>query len=365
VSVRRPWSEVDQFLPSLTYGDAVGNHVLRLKQALATKVETSIFFESAEPRMNDEGYYYWEYGERQSHPDSALLYHLSIGSPIAEYILTRDEPLFIDYHDFTPSEYFAPYDPVSAELVEEGHWQLKGLAERTSLAWAHSEFARQDLEKAGYENTRVLPVFVDFSRFNRPPDARTLKKLRETKTGGPDILFVGRVAPNKCQQDLIKLVRTYSELYERPARLHCVGVVGSTHDRYTAVLRELARDLGVAEQVELTGSVSMSQLRAYYAACDVFVSMSDHEGFGVPLLEAMHMGLPVLAYGAAAVPETVGTGGIVLERKDFVDFAVAVERIFTDECVRQGLVDAGRARLEDFDPERVADQYLEQLLSTL
>ena len=354
--------EVDQFLPSLTYGDAVGNHVLRLKQTLGARVQSGIFFENCEPRLTNEGHYYWEYGERQKHRESALLYHLSIGSPIAEYILTRDETLYIDYHDFTPPEYFAPFDPVSAELVEEGHYQMKVLADRVSMAWAHSEFARQDLEKAGYENTLVLPVFVDFSRFDRPPDRRTLAKLRDTKTGGPDILFVGRVAPNKHQQDLITLVRFYNELFERPARLFCVGIVGSTHDRYAAVLRELARDLGVADQVQFTGAVSMSQLRAYYAACDVFVSMSDHEGFGVPLLEAMHMGLPVLAYGAAAVPETVGSGGIVLERRDHVEFAVAVERIFTDGDVRDGLIAAGRRRLLDFDSEHVAARYLEQLL---
>lgn len=336
--------------------------MLRLKRALGEKVASGIFFENCEPRLNDEGHYYWEYGERQSHRESALLYHLSIGSPIAEYILTRDEPLYIDYHDFTPPEYFAPYDPVSAELVEEGHYQMKVLADRVSVAWAHSEFARQDLEKAGYQNTLVLPVFVDFSRFDRPPDGRTLRKLRDTKTGGPDILFVGRVAPNKHQQDLIKLVRFYTELYGRPARLFCVGIVGSTHDRYTAVLRELARDLGVADQVEFTGAVSMSQLRAYYTACDVFVSMSDHEGFGVPLLEAMYMGLPVVAYGAAAVPETVGPGGIVLERRDYVEFAVAVDRIFTDADVRRGLIDAGKRRLADFEPSRVAARYMEQLL---
>jgi glycosyltransferase involved in cell wall biosynthesis len=357
--------EVDQFLPSLTYGDAVGNHVLRLKETLGAKVQSGVFFENCEARLSNEGHYYWEYGERQAHRESSLLYHLSIGSPIAEYILTRDEPLYIDYHDFTPPEYFAPYDPVSAELVEEGHYQMKCLTDRATMAWAHSEFARQDLEKAGYENTRVLPVFMDFSRFDRAPDSRTLRKLRETKTGGPDILFVGRVAPNKFQQDLIKLVRFYTELFERPARLFCVGIVGSEHDRYAAVLRELARDLGVADQIELTGAVSMSQLRAYYASCDVFVSMSDHEGFGVPLLESMYMGLPVVAYGAAAVPETVGSGGIVLERRDFVEFAVTVERIFTDESVRRGLIEAGRKRLTDFDPQLVTARYLEHLLPAL
>src|SRR5581483_7241416 len=152
----------------------------------------------------------------------------------------------------------------------------------------------------------------------------------------------------KCQEDLIKLVRVYSELFEKKARVLLVGTVPHRTERYADALKTFAEELGVADQVTFTGSVQLAALRAYYRESDVFVSMSEHEGFNVPVVEAMHLGLPVIVYGAAAVPETVGSGGVILGRKDLVDFAVAVNRLTTDADARAAVVEAGHERVKAF-----------------
>lgn len=359
-------NQVHQFLPSLGYGDAIGNHVIQLRDLLGSRFDSQMFFEHCDPRMRAEGLHYWQYDERKTDGGPAkFIYHSSIGSGVAHYLSGRDEPLLIDYHDLTPPGYLAPYDSLTAELLEEGHFQLQWLSEQATFAWAHSEFARRDLEKVGYTKTAVLPILLDFSKFDRPPDERAVRWMKETSLGGPTILFVGRIAPNKHHQDLIKLVRVYNELFDSPARLILCGGIASRTDPYAHALTDLARDLGVSDNVTLTGSVPLANLRAYYAASDVFVCMSEHEGFGVPLIESMYLGLPVVAHAAAAVPETVGTGGLILEQKDYVQFAVAVHRLFTDADARHALVEAGKARVAEFDPKRVAQQYLDTLLPLL
>jgi glycosyltransferase involved in cell wall biosynthesis len=348
---------IHQFLASLAYGDPQGNHALNLRTLLRRAGPSSVFFENCDSQMEAEGSYFWAYPEQAHAGRFAAVYHLAIGSPVADFLAMRDEPLLIDYHDLTPPEYFAAYDPISTDLVEQGRWQLESLADRASFAWAHSESARGDLEKAGYTDTAVLPLLIDLSSFERPPDPRTLRWLRETKGDGPDILFVGRIAPNKCQQDLIKLVRMYGELFGRAARLFCVGPISSRLARYVGFIREFAADLGVKDRVLLTDKVTLAQLRAYYASCDVFVSMSEHEGFCMPLVEAMHVGLPVVAYGSSAVPETVEYGGVLLPTKDLVEFAVAVNRIHSDESVRESLRAAARRRAADFSFDSVIREY--------
>jgi glycosyltransferase involved in cell wall biosynthesis len=356
--------QIDQFLASLAYGDAQAIHAMHIRDVLRTRGASDLYFGSADPRMENEGHYYWEQRELAKSSDGSI-YHLGIGSAVAEYLLTRDEPLYIDYHDITPPEYFTAFDPISAELLEQGHWQLESLAERATFAWAHSEFAKRDLEKAGCRNVAVLPILMDFEKFDRAPDQRTLKFLRETKGSGPDVLFVGIVKPNKAHQDLIKLARVYAELFERPMRVFCVGSIAHRQDRYASALKDLARELGVEDRVFFTDSVSLSQLRAYYSGCDAFVSMSEHEGFNLPIVEAMHIGTPVIAYAGGAVPETIGGGGLVLENKDLVQFAAAVDRVFRDNDVRESLVRAGRTRVQAFRRERVTPMYEQLLLPQL
>ena len=172
-------------------------------------------------------------------------------------------------------------------------------------------------------------------------------------------MFVGRLAPNKCQHDLVKVLATLRAGADPTARLRLVG--GAELATYESALRELASGLGLTDAVEISGSVSPGALAAYYATADVFVSVSEHEGFCVPLLEAMAHDVPVVAYGAGAVPETLGGGGVLLPDKTPVLVAAAVARVARDQGLRDALVTAGRERLANFTPEVVSSRLLDVL----
>src|SRR5207248_9656296 len=169
----------------------------------------------------------------------------------------------------------------------------------------------------------------------------------------------GRLAPNKAQHDLIKALAAYRRLYDPRARLHLVGT--SSSESYRTALVAYADALDLVDAVEFTGSVSDGELAAHYRAADVFVCVSEHEGFCVPLLEAMHHRVPIVAYSAAAVPETVGDAGVLLDAKDAYTVATAVHRVVTDNELRAQLIEAGIERLREFDIAKSRRQLLDAI----
>jgi glycosyltransferase involved in cell wall biosynthesis len=183
-------------------------------------------------------------------------------------------------------------------------------------------------------------VLVEAGNVDAEPDAGLLQHLRTAKaSGGADWLFVGQVAPHKAQHDVVRAFACYRRAYDARARLRLVGrEMGST---YIDAVRRFVSSLGLGEAVALTGSVPVDALAAYYAAADVFVCCSDHEGFCAPVIEAMHRGLPVVANDAAALSETVGDGGVLLDAKDPVLVAAAVHELLVDGAARRDLVSAG------------------------
>jgi glycosyltransferase involved in cell wall biosynthesis len=203
-------------------------------------------------------------------------------------------------------------------------------------------------------------VLLDPKELAGSPNARLLQRLeRETAGGGTRWLFIGRVAPNKCQHDVIAAFATYRELYDPKARLTLVG--GRTSNVYYRSLELLADELGVGAAVEFTDTISHEEKLACYRAADVFVCLSEHEGFKVPAVEAMHFGLPVVAYAATALPETVADAGVLLATKDPVVVAAAVDRVMQDGALRADLVAAGHRRAEDFSLARTSRHLLDLL----
>jgi glycosyltransferase involved in cell wall biosynthesis len=225
------------------------------------------------------------------------------------------------------------------------------------LGIADSRFNATDLEDAGFGRTVVIPVLVDLASVDGEPDAELGARLRDAKAdGGRDWLFVGRIAPNKCQHDLVAALAAHRRAYGSRDRLHLVG--GPTAPAYSRALSSFVHALELDDAVDIAGSVSNAALSAYYRAADVLVCVSEHEGFCVPLLEAMHHGVPVVAYGAGAVAETVGAGGLVLERKDPATVAAAVERVLSDADLRARLVAAGQARAAALDPAQSRAEFV-------
>ena len=197
------------------------------------------------------------------------------------------------------------WDPAATHGVSWGRRQLQRLARRSALGIADSRFNQLDLEAAGFTESVVVPVLIDLASSDHDVDELLLQRLRDAKgDGGRDWLFVGRIAPNKCQHDLVAALAAHRRAYGSHTRLHLVG--GSTSATYSFALERFVAALGLEDAVEITGPVSAGALGAYYRAADVLVCVSEHEGFCVPVIEAMYHDVPVVAFAAGAVAETVG-----------------------------------------------------------
>ena len=320
---------VHQLVAALSYGDAIGNEALAIQGHLRRAgFESDIFAERVHPRMAHLARPLWEYGEVSS-PETVCLFHFSIGSAAGRLIYHAPDRLVTIYHNITPADWFLGFHPHLAGLCHHGRRELAAFASRTELGLADSEFNRRELEAAGYLQTAVLPIVLDLDDYRRPasPVARRLYD-----DGRVNVLFVGRIIPNKRIEDLIGVFALYQRHVEPRSRLLLVGDYRG-HERYYDRLQERVRRLG-ADEVVFTGHVDDDDLRSYYSAGDVFLCLSEHEGYCVPLIEAMAFGLPVIAYDAGAVAETLRGGGILLREKPPEVVAELLGRIHEDGALR-------------------------------
>lgn len=324
---------VHQLVAALSYGDAIGNEALAIQGHLRRAgFESDIFAERVHPRMAHLARPLWEYGEVSS-PDTVCLFHFSIGSAAGRLIYHAPDRLVSVYHNITPADWFLGFHPHLAGLCHHGRRELAAFAARTELGLADSEFNRRELEAAGYGRTAVLPIVLDLDDYRRPvsPVARRLYD-----DGRVNVLFVGRIIPNKRIEDLIGVFALYQRHLEPRSRLLLVGDYRG-HERYYDRLQERVRRLG-ADEVIFPGHVDDDDLRAYYAEGDVFLCLSEHEGYCVPLVEAMAFGLPVIAYDAGAVKETLRGGGILLREKRPEVVAELIGRLREDVALRAAVL---------------------------
>jgi L-malate glycosyltransferase len=353
---------VHQFLPTLNPRDATGAHALLLRGILRRAGwRSDIFAEAIHDDLADEARKHWRYPEHAT-PGDVLIYQFSTSSAVAGFLAERAEPLIVNFHNFTGPEHFAGWEPHTEQRAALARDELRQLAPRATLGLADSRFNEADLLRAGYRSTTVAPVLVDYGRVRDAPDARVAAALATLKDrGGADFLFVGRIVPSKGQHELVKALWAYRRLYDPAARLHLVG--GTSSFAYLKALRGFVQDLGLADAVRITGDVSDAALAAHFAAADVYLSLSAHEGFGVPLVEAMVAGVPVVARDGGAVVETVGDAALLLAGLDPSYVAAALRRACTDTVLRQQLVTAGRHRVPELSVARVAPLFVDAVAS--
>jgi glycosyltransferase involved in cell wall biosynthesis len=338
---------VHQILPTFERG-AVGGHSLMVREWLRRSGHTSeIYAAELHPSIAGEGAF--ELGLYKGGAD-VLVYQMAIGSIAGDFVLKRSEPLAVNYHNLTPARYYAGWEPVAAFGVAWGRGQLHDLAGRAALGIADSGYNEEELVQLDYARTTVVPILLDIDAFAVEPDPAITRRAETTW------LFVGRLAPNKAQHDLVKAFAAYRRFHDGDAHLVLVG--GGVDDTYGRTLAKFVHALGLDDAVTIAGGVSHAQLAAYYATADVFVVVSEHEGFCVPLLEAMHHEVPIVAYASSAVPETLGAGGLLLQTKDPCTVAAGVARVVGDAGLRAQLVRAGTARISDFHVSRTGPAFV-------
>jgi glycosyltransferase involved in cell wall biosynthesis len=341
--------EIHQFATSLTYGDAISDEMLQIQKALRGKGYTSeIFTRFCEPRMARYAKDYKGY-KRFSSSSNVVIFHFSIGSPVSKLFFRIPDRRIMIYHNITPYDFFLDTHRILSRECYKGRLEIKLFVDKVDLALGDSEFNRKELESLGYPRTGVLPLLLEFSKFDGKVDPVV---HRIFDNGKFTVLFVGRVIPNKKFEDVIKTFYFYKKYFNPESQLLLAGDFRGM-ERYLAALEKLVDELELSD-VHFTGHVDFAELLACYKLADVYLSMSEHEGFGVPLIESYYLGLPVVAYAAGAVEETMNGGGILLRKKDFAKTAGILDLLQKDEGFRNKIVLSQRKALEKYSQENVS-----------
>ena len=348
-----------QILPTVVYGDAVSNHALALADILKQmNLETEIYAQNIGRGAQGKVKHMDRY--RNSGKD-ILIYHMSTGTSLSQDVMKM--PSFrkvMIYHNITPPEFMRDYSWRDYRILREGRRQLAMMKDTFDWAFGDSEYNCRELSQYGYRNVHLLPILISYPDYGKVPSRRILTKYQDGRT---NILFLGRIAPNKRQEDIIKTFFYYRNYMDPTSRLFLVGSYTGM-ERYYGALQLLTEKLELAD-VFFTGKVPFEEILAYYRISDVFLCMSEHEGFCVPLIESMLFQVPILAYSSTAIPDTLGNAGVLLKEKDYGIAAELLNRIVHDQVLRDKLIANEAKRLEHFSYERVAGcvrEYIKEIL---
>ena len=348
--------KVHQFLTSYSYGDAIGNEALEIRDFLrANGIESEIFTMHFHPRYAHQVHNYLEY-DRFSAPENMVIFHFSIGSPVTKRFLRLVDKKIIIYHNITPYYFFLDFHRILAKDCFKGRLELKSLADKVDLALGDSEYNRSELVAAGFKQTGVLPLVMDFAKFDQQP----LPVLRELFADGKNnLLYVGRIIPNKKIEDVIKTFYFYQKYFHADSRLFIVGEYRG-FERYLAALQNLVLELRL-KNIHFSGHVPLAEVVSYFKLSHLYLHLSEHEGFCAPIPESFHLGIPVVAYDAGAVAETMNGGGALVREKDFLKIAALGNEILTRPELKAALLAGQDKALEKYRQKRTGKILLDYL----
>ena len=355
-------SGVHHFVPVLHRGDAVGRHTLRLRDATRRRgIESNIFVDLVQDETADETLPAISYADT-AHRGDVVVYQFATASLMAPWLASRTETLVVNYHNITPPELMAPWDHHLALGQERAREDLAVLAARTTLAIADSAYNETHLAEAGFAATAVVPPSAAVEE-KVESAASTATSSTPGGDGGAGAVWlaVGRVAPNKSLEHTIAALAVARQGSDHDPTLRIVGKPAT--DAYDRALRRYVADLGLQHAVTFTGYATDAEVAAAYTTADVLVVTSEHEGFGVPVVEAMAAGLPVVAYDQGAVPEVLGDAGVLVASRDPYALADAIGRLLADQTRRASLAEAGRRRFAELDLPNAADRFVDLLVT--
>ncbi len=350
--------EIDQFLPSFAPRDAIGYHTLKMQEVLRSLgIRSEIYSDEIKGELQGLAHPFAKFTRQRYRRRRYIMYQASTGSPIVRYLLGRHEPILINYHNITPKDILGRWDVGVAMVVGQGVKQLSVLKDRIIGAISVSEYNKWCLKQEGItEHSFVAAPYIPLPRKSGTSLEAQLDKSNQQVSKW---LFVGRIAPNKAQHDIIKAFSAYRMGWDPNARLTLVGSVSS--ERYARSLEELIRNLGIVESVDLTGPIDDAGLERHYREATVFVCLSDHEGFGFPIIEALNHSVPVVAFASTAIPETLGTSGILLSSKEPLQVAAAVALVETDPRLRDDLRERSQRTLTRYSFDTAKQENLSAL----
>jgi glycosyltransferase involved in cell wall biosynthesis len=351
---------VDQLIPVFHRGDAIGDTAFHMKRFfLSHGLSSQIYCLESDRGLEKESTLFDSFPKPAS-SDITIL-HFALPSPLSQAFLNLETRKVIIYHNITPAEFFSDFSREMADISRLGREEIKSLVPHVNLALADSEYNRQELLELGFKNTDVFPLFIDFEKYTRPLNHFMYGLFNDERT---NVLFVGRIVPNKKIEDLIKVIFYYKKFISPLVRLIVVGKTSSLPKYYQSLV-QLADEFYLnPEEIFFAGHIPDEELFAIYKASDVFLSMSEHEGFGLPFIESMIFDLPVIAYDSTAVPSTLGGAGVLVRNKRVDYLGELVNLVAHNKKLRESIIEGQNRRLEEFKKEE-REKFLLQVLRTL
>ena len=345
---------VNQWVPAAHRGDAVGDSARRVRELLrGMGHQADVFALTIDDDLVGDVRPFADPASRQG---DLTIFHFALVSPMTAEFARLPRGRILQYHNVTPAHFFGPWDSGMFRLAELSRDDLRSLVGHTDMALGDSEYNRRELEQLGFTNTGVFPIAVDLSRVTAPIQRPALEAVLDD--GLQNFLFVGRIAPNKKIEDHIRLAEFYKRYVDERYRFIFVGKTDGV-PRYHNMVRALIAEFQMPpDRFIFTGPVPDEELAVYYRTASVYISLSEHEGFCVPLLEAMAADLPVLAYASTAVPDTLGGAGVSFTPKD-LEFAAELlcELAFNDR-LRASVIAGQHRRLQDFGDDRITRELM-------
>jgi len=351
---------IDQLVPAFHRGDAIGDTAFHMKEFfLSQGFDSEIYCLTRDKGLEDECELFSTHGK----PDSSdiTFLHYALPSPLTQAFAKLPSHRVILYHNLTPHEFFEEFSPEMTRISRLGREELTSLVPHVSMALADSEFNRQELVQIGYSKTEVFPLFVDFKKYNRPMNDFTYELFREDRT---NVLFVGRIVPNKKIDDLIRVIFYYKKYISPLVRLVVVGKTSSLPPYYKSLIRLADEFYLKPEEICFTGHIPDDEMFSLYKASDVFLSLSEHEGFCLPFIESMVFDLPIIAYDSTAVPFTLDGSGVLIAHKKVDYIAELIDIVAHQKKLRQAIIRGQQERLERFkkiDKQKILLRMIEEL----
>ena len=348
---------INQWLPAAHRGDAIGDSARRVRHLLRDMGhDGDIYALTIDADMHGEAR---PFDDPSAHGGDVTVFHYALPSPMTAAFKALRTRRVLQYHNITPAQFFAPYHPEVFRIAALGRQDLASLAGHVDLALGDSEYNRQELERLGFSPTGVLPIALDLERITGAPAHPVLERLMGD--GLTNFLFVGRIVPNKRIEDIVRLAEMYKRHIDANYRFIFVGRTDGI-PRYYAMVRALVAELDMLpERFVFAGAVPNWELAAYYRTASVYLSLSEHEGFCVPLLEAMAADVPVFAYDSSAVADTMGGAGVRWSPKDLEYASELLGQLAFDPVLRAQVIAGQRKRLADFSEQRLRQQLVETL----
>jgi glycosyltransferase involved in cell wall biosynthesis len=349
---------VNQWVPAAHRGDAIGDSARQVRLWLRELGHVSNIY--ALTIDDDLAGDVRPFTHPEARGGDVTIFHYALPSPMTEAFAALPRGRVLQYHNVTPAHFFASYDAGVFRLARLGRDEIRRLAGHSDIALGDSEYNRQELESFGFANTGVFPIAVDLDRIRNAAPQPALEAV--LADGLTNFLFVGRIVPNKKIEDHIRLAEQYKRYVDSDYRFIFVGKTDGI-PRYYNTIRALIAEFRIPEERFIfTGPVPDEELATYYRMAHVYLSLSEHEGFCVPLVEAMAADVPVLAYASTAVPDTLGGAGVQFAPKDLEFAAELLGELTYNDDFRAHVIAGQRRRLTHFGAARLRGE-LTRLLS--